>query len=97
MVLGNEKLRQLARKSAKDYNTSNKKGKSNIARGLVMKVRQMEPAGRFLKRNPITSAWEGTPKLLAFHFYYIFFIAEALSRVSQKCGCLLYHHTRCGR
>ncbi|CAB9523570.1 Nitrilase family, member 2 [Seminavis robusta] len=56
--VGNEKLRKLARKDAKEYCTSSKKGKSNIARGLVMKVRQMQPSGRFLKRNPITSEWE---------------------------------------
>jgi hypothetical protein len=67
VILGNEKLRQLARLVAKAYNTSNKKGKSNIARGLVMKVRQMEPAGRFLKRNPVTSEWEGKPILLLRH------------------------------
>ena len=24
-----------------------------------MKVRHMQPAGRFLKRNPVTSEWEG--------------------------------------
>ena len=50
---------QLARLEAKEYNTSSKKGKSKIAKGLVAKVRQMQPAGRFLKRNPVTSDWEG--------------------------------------
>ena len=50
---------QLARLQAEEYNTSNKKGKSRIAKGLVTKVRQMQPAGRFLKRNPVTSEWEG--------------------------------------
>lgn len=55
---GNEKFRKLARLDAKAYSTSSKKIKSNIARGLVMKVRNMQPAGRFLKRNPVTTAWE---------------------------------------
>jgi hypothetical protein len=56
--IGNEKLRKLARKEAKEYCTSSKKGKSRIAKGLVTKVRQMQPPGRFLKRNPVTSEWE---------------------------------------
>ena len=54
---------QLAKKEAQAYSTANKKLKSKIGRGLVTKVREMQPPGRFLKRNPVTSEWEGTLEL----------------------------------
>jgi hypothetical protein len=59
VVIRNRPDMKLARLEALEYSTAGKKVKSNIAKGLVMKVRQMQPPGRFLKRNPITSEWEG--------------------------------------
>jgi len=55
---GNEKLRDLARALRDTYKASAKKGKSNMSRDLVQKVRDMDPPGRFLKRNPDTNEWE---------------------------------------
>ena len=44
--VGNEKLRNLARGRCQEYQAASKKGKSQISRGLVEEVRQMNPPGR---------------------------------------------------
>lgn len=58
MHVGNEKLRELARKVAEQYHRSSKKEKSYLSRTLVQKVKGMEPAGRFLRRHPKENHWE---------------------------------------
>jgi len=55
---GNENLRDMARAMRDRYKASAKKGKSNMSRELVQNVRDLDPPGRFLKRNPVTSDWE---------------------------------------
>ena len=45
---GNEKLRGFARKVCEKYKASTKKGKSNISRELVLKVREQNPPGRYV-------------------------------------------------
>ncbi|KAG7346424.1 hypothetical protein IV203_005492 [Nitzschia inconspicua] len=47
---GNEKLRLLARKRCREYQTASKKGKSQISRELVDAIRLANPPGRFLKK-----------------------------------------------
>jgi len=56
--VGNEKLRDLARGRCEDYRMSSKKGKSYISRELVQRVREMEPPGRFLKKDSVSGLWE---------------------------------------
>ena len=43
---GNEKLRELARAHAKNYNSSTKKGKSILSRILVKQMRELDPPSR---------------------------------------------------
>ena len=56
--IGNEQLRILARSQRDQYRTSSKKNKSHISRQLVRYIRNLNPAGRFLKRNTVTGVWE---------------------------------------
>mmetsp|Transcript_39461 Transcript_39461/g.55575 ORF Transcript_39461/g.55575 Transcript_39461/m.55575 type:complete len:372 (+) Transcript_39461:99-1214(+) len=56
--VGNENLRVMAREQSENYRMSSKKGKSYISRELVRKVRQLDPPGRFLKKNTGTGEWE---------------------------------------
>mmetsp|Transcript_23254 Transcript_23254/g.34333 ORF Transcript_23254/g.34333 Transcript_23254/m.34333 type:complete len:343 (-) Transcript_23254:1490-2518(-) len=56
--VGNEKLRGFARLESENYRIASKKGKSNISRELVKKVRKLDPSGRFLKKNNLTGGWE---------------------------------------
>lgn len=58
MHVGNEKLRELARKVADQYHRSSKKEKSYLSRSLVQKVLEMDPPGRFLRRHPKQNFWE---------------------------------------
>jgi len=54
---GNEKLRTMARSQAENYRMSSKKGKSYISRELVRRVRELDPPGRFLKKDD-AGFWE---------------------------------------
>jgi hypothetical protein len=54
---GNEKLRAMARTQAENYRMSSKKGKSYISRELVRRVRELDPPGRFLKKDD-AGGWE---------------------------------------
>jgi hypothetical protein len=45
---GNEKLRQIARRYGEAYRKSTKKGKSNLSRNLVMKMRELHPPARYV-------------------------------------------------
>mmetsp|Transcript_22772 Transcript_22772/g.34454 ORF Transcript_22772/g.34454 Transcript_22772/m.34454 type:complete len:341 (-) Transcript_22772:72-1094(-) len=56
--VGNEKLRGFARLESENYRVASKKGKSNISRELVKKVRELDPPGRFLRKNNLTGEWE---------------------------------------
>ena len=44
--IGNEKLRNLARRRCLEYQKASKKGKSQISREIVEDVRRMKPSGR---------------------------------------------------
>ena len=55
---GNDQLRAMARQECANYRISSKKGKSYISRELVRMVREMDPPGRFLKKNSTTGLWE---------------------------------------
>lgn len=55
---GNNQLRAFAREECRNYRTSSKKGKSYISRELVRRVRELDPPGRFLKKNNDTGLWE---------------------------------------
>jgi len=48
----------MARGMREEYRKSAKKGKSNMSRDLVQAIRDLTPPGRFIKRNPVTNAWE---------------------------------------
>ena len=54
---GNEKLRAMARTQAENYRMSSKKGKSYISRELVRRARELDPPGRFLKKDD-AGGWE---------------------------------------
>ncbi len=54
---GNEKFRTMARTQAENYRMSSKKGKSYISRELVRRVRELDPPGRFLKKDT-KGGWE---------------------------------------
>jgi hypothetical protein len=54
---GNDQLRALAREQCQNYRHSSKKGKSYISRELVRAVRELNPPGRFLKKN-LDGVWE---------------------------------------
>lgn len=54
---GNEKLRTMARTQSENYRMSSKKGKSYISRELVRRVRELNPPGRFLKKDE-GGGWE---------------------------------------
>mmetsp|Transcript_25364 Transcript_25364/g.31256 ORF Transcript_25364/g.31256 Transcript_25364/m.31256 type:complete len:317 (-) Transcript_25364:666-1616(-) len=56
--IGNEQLRNLARRQVEMYKTAPKKEKSKMARRLVEHIRSMRPSGRFLKRITETDHWE---------------------------------------
>jgi hypothetical protein len=56
--IGNETLRSMARLEAENYRLASKKGKSLISRELVLKVRSLDPPGRFLKKNSDTGLFE---------------------------------------
>jgi hypothetical protein len=45
---GNEKLRLIARLHGEAYRKSTKKGKSDLSRKLVMKVRELHPPARYV-------------------------------------------------
>jgi hypothetical protein len=55
---GNNQLRAMARQECRNYSSSSKKGKSHISRELVRRVREMDPPGRFLKKNNDSGLWE---------------------------------------
>ena len=55
--IGNEKLRKVARTQADLYKTASKKEKSDISRSLVRHIRNLDPPGRFLKRDPTNRCW----------------------------------------
>lgn len=44
--VGNEKLRNMARRRCDDYLKASKKGKSQISREIVESVRRLKPSGR---------------------------------------------------
>ena len=44
--VGNERLRNMARRRCQDYQKASKKGKSQISREIVESVRRMKPSGR---------------------------------------------------
>jgi len=54
---GNERLRTLARTQSAKYRVSTKKGKSQISRDLVNRMRGLRPPARFLKRDSDTGGW----------------------------------------
>jgi hypothetical protein len=56
--IGNERLRSMARLESENYRLATKKGKSLISRELVLKVRSLDPPGRFLKKNIETGLFE---------------------------------------
>ncbi|KAL3943848.1 MAG: hypothetical protein SGBAC_002099 [Bacillariaceae sp.] len=56
--VGNEQLRTFARGRSTNYQNASKKGKSSISRELVRIVRDLQPPGRFLRKNPETNKWE---------------------------------------
>jgi len=56
--VGNEKLRHFARGRCDDYRKAFKKRKSSISRELVQQVRDMNPPGRFLKKDSTSGLWE---------------------------------------
>lgn len=58
MHVGNEKLRERARKVADQYHRSSKKEKSYLSRTLVQQVKEMDPPGRFLRRNTKENHWD---------------------------------------
>ncbi|CAB9510724.1 expressed unknown protein [Seminavis robusta] len=65
MHIGNEKLRQLARAKASKYIKADKREKSLMSLDLVAQVHAMTPAGRFLKRDPVSMNWQLVPSELA--------------------------------
>ena len=65
MHCGNEALRKLARQQAAEYQQADKKQKSHISVELVAQVKAMSPAGRFLKRDPVSLIWQLVPDELA--------------------------------
>ena len=44
--VGNEKLRNIARRRCHEYQKASKKGKSQVSREIVEKIRRMKPPGR---------------------------------------------------
>ena len=62
---GNEQLRKLARAKANEYQQADKKEKSNVSMELVSQVHALSPAGRFLRRDPVTMVWSAVAEELA--------------------------------
>lgn len=58
---GNEKLREFARRVCLDYQNATKKGKSAISQDLVEQMRELVPAGRFLKPSAASAEWIQLP------------------------------------
>lgn len=56
--IGNEQLRNLARRNVREYRNSSKKEKSDISRSIVHHIRSLNPPGRFLKRDPSRKCWK---------------------------------------
>mmetsp|Transcript_29558 Transcript_29558/g.65115 ORF Transcript_29558/g.65115 Transcript_29558/m.65115 type:complete len:351 (+) Transcript_29558:88-1140(+) len=56
--VGNERLRVIAQERRESYVLSDKQGKFNISRAIVVEIRRLVPPGRFLKRNDKTGEWE---------------------------------------
>jgi hypothetical protein len=56
--VGNEKLRLMARSLASEYSKATKKQKSNMSRELVLRIRNMSPPGRFLRKCALSDDWE---------------------------------------
>lgn len=56
--VGNETLRQMARANVHHYRAATKKGKSQISRDIVAAIKNLQPTGRFLKRDGNSGLWE---------------------------------------
>ena len=55
---GNERFRQLVEKRKRVYLTARfKREKRLIANSILSEIRSIEPAGRFLSRDPVTGSW----------------------------------------
>jgi hypothetical protein len=54
---GNEQLRTFCHNAAIEYSRSGKNEKSQLSRDLVILVRQLNPPGRFLKKDQFAKAW----------------------------------------
>jgi len=59
--IGNERLRKMARSRCIEYQTAQKKGKSEISREIVIEVRSLN--GRFLRR--VSKGWEDVDDKIA--------------------------------
>jgi len=65
-----------------EYRKLAKKGKSNMSRDLVQAIRDLTPPGRFIKRNPVTNAWEDVGDDIAREK-----VSQALrDALSEHCG-----------
>ena len=54
---GNEQLRTFCHNAAIEYSRSGKNEKSQLSRDLIILVRQLNPPGRFLKKDQFAEAW----------------------------------------
>eukprot|EP00551_Chaetoceros_affinis_P010271 CAMPEP_0203681546 /NCGR_PEP_ID=MMETSP0090-20130426/43036_1 /ASSEMBLY_ACC=CAM_ASM_001088 /TAXON_ID=426623 /ORGANISM="Chaetoceros affinis, Strain CCMP159" /LENGTH=418 /DNA_ID=CAMNT_0050550061 /DNA_START=93 /DNA_END=1345 /DNA_ORIENTATION=+ len=62
---GNKKFRELANTLAKRYRDSSKLQKSEISKGMVRHVGNLDPPGRFLKKNTASERWEEVNVMIA--------------------------------
>jgi hypothetical protein len=63
---GNEQLREMARKKVTKYCTCTKKEKSSMKIELARRIQEMNPPGRFLRKDKVAGKWIEVNDLTAF-------------------------------
>jgi hypothetical protein len=88
---GNERLREIARERCEDYCAATKKGKSEISRELVRRVREMTPPGRCVSATCWINIF-----LFFFQLTFTLLIAQVFAkgpRDLQVGGCWRRHRS----
>ena len=84
---GNEQLRTFCHNAAIEYSRSGKNEKSQLSRDLVILVRQLNPPGRFLKKDQIAKAWMDVGDIAA-REKTSQVLRDAVNALQQDCECV---------
>ena len=84
---GNEQLRTFCHNAAIEYSRSGKNEKSQLSRDLIILVRQLNPPGRFLKKDQFAEAWMDVGDIAA-REKTSQVLRDAVNALPQDCECV---------